>query len=171
MTRSRAKLPSEDTATFLARQTQQTLVAVLLELAREHEPVQARLDRLQLADQPDKLAAGFRKALAAWKHSTTFHGYSEAGEYGQTLEAWLEQVARELTPKAPSAALALFEGFIEADAVWFERSDDSRGRRWRGGARGLPALAACRRVLQDANQCLAWPFACALSGRPVRRAQ
>lgn len=150
-----AKPPSEDTATFLARQTHQTLVAVLLELAREHEPVQARLDRLKLADQPDKLAVGFRKTLAAWKRSTRFHSYREAGEFGRTLEAWLEQVASELAPKDPPAALALFQDFIEADAVWFERADDS------GGAVGDAVRLACRHWLRAAAVCetpaSAWP--------------
>ena len=55
-----AKPPAEDPADFLARQPKEALVALLLELARDHEAVQARLGRMQLADQPDKLAAGFK---------------------------------------------------------------------------------------------------------------
>lgn len=46
--------PLEDTTSFLARQPRDVLVAVLLELARDHEAVQARPDRLvelYLADQ------------------------------------------------------------------------------------------------------------------------
>lgn len=35
------------------------------------------------------------------------------------------QVARELLPKQPSAALSLFETFNEADAIWFDHADDS----------------------------------------------
>ena len=102
-------------------------MAVLLELAQDHEAVQARLARMQLADQPDKLAAGFRRTLAAWKRSRKLYGYREAGEFGHTLEGWLDQVERELCPKDPPAALALFQSFIEADASWFERADDSDG--------------------------------------------
>jgi hypothetical protein len=44
------------------------------------------------------------------------------------LEAWLDQIARELMPKAPPTALALFQAFIEADAVFFECADDSDAR-------------------------------------------
>src|SRR3989442_12735200 len=101
--------------------------AVLLELADEQEAVQQRLARLQLVDRPDKLAAAFKKALAAWQRSSKFYGYREAREFGHELQAWLDQVARELAPKDPPAAVPLFEGFIEADASWFERADDSDG--------------------------------------------
>ena len=90
--------------------------AVLLELADEQEAVQQRLARLQLVDRPDKLAAAFKKALAAWQRSSKFYGYREAREFGHELQTWLDQVARELAPKDPPAAVTLFEGFIEADA-------------------------------------------------------
>ena len=67
-----AKPPAEDLPTFLARQAHGDLVAVLMELAQDHEAVLARLARMQLADQPDKLASGFKKTLAAWKRSSKF---------------------------------------------------------------------------------------------------
>ena len=70
----------------------------------------ARLARMQLVDRPDKLAAGFRKTLTAWRRSTKFHTYREAGQFGRTLESWLDQVARELLPKDPAAALAQAQG-------------------------------------------------------------
>jgi hypothetical protein len=57
--------PTDDLESFLKRQDPLTLVSVLIELANDHEAVQARLARLQLADRPDKLAAGFRKTLSA----------------------------------------------------------------------------------------------------------
>ena len=98
---------------------------VLIELANDHEAVQARLTRLQLADRPDELASGFRKTLTAWRRSSRYFSYREAGEFGRTLEAWLGQVERELLPKDPAAALALFESFIEADGTFFERADNS----------------------------------------------
>jgi len=142
-----AKPRAEHTASFLARQPQEVLVSVLLELARDHEAVQARLDRLQLADQPGKLAAGFKKTLAAWKRSSKFYGYREAGEFGRTLEAWLDQVAQELVPRDPPAALALFQAFIEADAAWFERADDS------DGAVGDAVRKACQHWLHTAARC------------------
>jgi hypothetical protein len=103
------KAAPETLDVFLQRQEQSTLCAVLLELAEAHKEVKARLTRLQLADRPDKLAAGFKKTLAAWRRSTAYHGYSEARAYGAMFESWLDQVARELAPKDPPAAVALFE--------------------------------------------------------------
>ena len=94
--------PAEDLETFLKRQDPSTLVSVLIDLANDHEAVQERLARLQMADHPDKLAAGFRKTLTAWRRSSKFFTYREAGEFGRTLEAWLEQVARELLPRDPA---------------------------------------------------------------------
>jgi uncharacterized Zn finger protein len=166
-----AKPPAEDPADFLARQPKEALVALLLELARDHEAVQARLGRMQLADQPDKLAAGFKKTLAAWKRSSKFYGYREAGEFGRDLEGWLEQVERELCPKDPPAALALFQAFIEADASWFERADDS------DGVIGDAVRSACQHWLRAAARCETppglWPrpLARALPGRSVRRSR
>ena len=138
---------TDDIETFLKHQDPATLADVLIELANEHEAVRARLARLQLADRPDKLAAGFRKTLTAWRRSSKFHSYREAGEFGRTLEAWLGQVERELLPMDPAAALALFESFIEADAAFFERADDS------GGCIGDAVRAACRHWLQAAARC------------------
>jgi hypothetical protein len=56
-------------------------------------------------------------------------------------------VARELLPRDPSAALALFEAFNEADAAWFDRADDS------DGMIGDAVRAACRHWLQAAARC------------------
>jgi hypothetical protein len=139
--------PADDLETFLKRQDPSTLVGVLVELANDHKVVQARLARLQLADRPGKLEASFRKTLTAWRRSSKFFSYQEAGEFGRTLEAWLEQVDRELLPKDPAAALALFESFIEADSAFFERIDDS------GGHIGDAVRAACRYWLQAAARC------------------
>jgi len=153
-----APMPKASTETleaFLQRQVSSTLCAVLLELAEAHEAVQQRLVRLQLADRPDKLAAGFKKTLSAWRRSTKFHGYRESREYGLMLEGWLGQVAHELAPKDPPAAVALFESFIESDRTWFEHADDS------DGAIGDVVRAACRCWLQAAALCEspvdAWP--------------
>ena len=142
-----AKPPNEDLETFLRRQDAGDLLAVLLELAQDHEAVQARLARMQLADRPDKLAAGFKKTLSGWRRSTRFYGYREAGEFGRMLDGWLDQVARELLPKEPPAAVSLFEAFIETDAAWFDRADDS------DGVIGDSVRAACRHWLQAAARC------------------
>lgn len=72
-----AKPLNEDLETFLRRQDAEHLIDVLLELANDHEAVQARLARMQLADRPDKLAAGFKKTLSGWKRSTKFFGYRQ----------------------------------------------------------------------------------------------
>lgn len=141
------RLPPEDLPTFLQRQDVSTLVAVLLELAQDQEAVKARLTRLQLADWPDKLLAEFRKTLNGWRRSKRFVAGGEAREFGRALEAWLEQIARELMPKAPPAALELFQAFIEADAVFFERADDS------DGAVGDAVRSACRYWLEAASRC------------------
>ncbi len=149
------KSPDEDLEAFLRRQEAGDLVAVLLELAKDHEAVQQRLARMQLADRPDKLATGFKKTLSGWRRSTKFHGYREAGAFARMLNAWLEQVAGELMPKDPAAALSLFEAFIEADQTWFERADDS------DGVIGDAVRVACRHWLQAAARCEAtrdaWP--------------
>ena len=142
-----AKLATEELATFLARQEPGVLVAVLLELAEQHDAVSDRLARLQLADRPDKLAAGFRKTLSAWRRSKKFHAYRESRAFGQALESWLTQIERELLPKDPAAALALFESFIESDASWFERADDS------DGYIGDAVRSACVHWLKAARLC------------------
>jgi hypothetical protein len=64
---------------------------------------------MQLAERPDKLAAGLKKTLSGWRRSTKFYGFREASEFGRMLEGWLHQVARELLPKDPPAALSLVE--------------------------------------------------------------
>ncbi len=120
---------------------------MLLELAGSHDAVRERLTRLQLADRPDKLAAGFRKTLNGWRRSKRFLVGRDAREFELELEAWLDQVARELGPKSPPAALELFQAFIESDDRFFERADDS------GGSFGDAVRAACRHWLQAAAAC------------------
>lgn len=65
---------------------------------------------MALSDQPKALASAFRKTLAGWKRATRFIGYAEARQFGRALDAWLEQVERELI-----LALDLVEAFIRAD--------------------------------------------------------
>jgi hypothetical protein len=149
------KASTEPLEAFLQRQPASDLAAVLLELAAEHEAVQQRLARMQLADRPDQLAANFKKTLAAWRRSTKFYGYRESREFGRMLEGWLDQVERELVDKDPAAAVALFENFIESDSSWFEHADDS------DGCIGDAVRAACRHWLKAAAMCetpaSAWP--------------
>lgn len=137
----------DDLESFLRRQDPGVLVDLLLELASNHDAVQARLARMQRADQPDVLVASFRKTLATWQRSTKYQGFAESGDFGRRLNQWLEQVANELQPRDPAAALALFEAFIQADATWFEHADDS------DGDIGDAVRAACRHWLQAAARC------------------
>jgi hypothetical protein len=141
------KAPAETLAEFLTRQDKTALVHVLIELSEADDAVRKRLARLQLADQPDKLAAAFKRTLAGWRRSRKFRSYGEARAYGQALRQWLDQIARELMPSHPPAALGLFEQFIESDAHWFENADDS------DGSIGSAVRAACVLWLQAAARC------------------
>lgn len=102
---------------------------------------------MQMTDQPAKLAADFKKTLSGWRRSTRHYGYREAGAFGRRLEQWQDQVARELLPRDPSAALASFEAFITADRYWFDSADDS------DGAIGDAMRSACTHWLQAAARC------------------
>jgi hypothetical protein len=104
-----------------------TLAAVLLELAADNEPVRQRLQRLRLAAQPRKLTAAFRATLSGWRRSTRFIDYRGSHAFAREIEAWLEQVDRELTPADPALALELVETLIRSDEALFERADDSDG--------------------------------------------
>ncbi len=143
--------PVDELEVFLLAQDVPTLAAALLELSREHDAVRKRLDRLQLADRPSRLAASFRKSLNAWRRSTRFVPYAEAGAFGRELEQWLAQIGRELLPKDPAAALELAEAFIQSDGSFFERADDS------GGAIGSALRAGCLLWLKAAARCEAPP--------------
>ena len=144
-----------DLEAFVHRLDSSTLASVLLDLAQENEAVRQRLVRLRLANQPDRLAAAFKKTLAGWRRASRFFGYAEAREFGQSLEAWLGQIEHELMPKHPAAALELAEAFIESDAKFFERADDS------DGCIGDAVRAGCRLWLRAAASCEApaneWP--------------
>ena len=149
------KTSADALASFIRLQDADTLASVLIELAANHTAVNDRLVRLQLSNQPKALAQGFRKTLTAWKRSTKYLGYSQAGEFGRDLETWLGQIERELMPQDPAAALALAEAFIEADDVFFNSADDSNG------AVGDAVRAGCLLWLKAASRCespaTAWP--------------
>lgn len=149
------KPATETLEAFVRREDAATLADVLLELAGEHDAVRKRLERLALAGQPKALTSAFRKTLAGWKRGRRFLGRGEARAFGHELQAWREQVERELLPHDPMAALDLVEAFIGIDTALFERADDS------DGAVGDAIRAACRLWLCCAARCEApaddWP--------------
>jgi hypothetical protein len=59
-----ATTPTGHLEAFLRRQDSGDLVAVLLELAKNYEAVQAPLAGMQLADRPNKLTTGFKKTMS-----------------------------------------------------------------------------------------------------------
>jgi hypothetical protein len=136
-----------DIESFVRRMDPAQTAELLLELCNEHEAVRKRLLRLMLADNPKRLAAGFRKSLMAWRRARTFFGFREAREFGLELEGWVSQVERELLPRDPAAALELAEAFIESDASFFNRADDS------SGVIGDAIRAGCRLWLKAAASC------------------
>jgi len=138
---------AETIAALVESLDERTLKQLLVELAGEHEAVRARLERLRLAAQPRRLAAVFRATLSGWRRSRRFIEYRESHAFGAELESWLHQVERELVPRDPALALALFEALIESDARFFERADDSDG--WIADA----IRAACRLWLATAARC------------------
>lgn len=145
----------EDLGAFIRRQSADTLASLLLELATYHPEVQQRLERMQLADKPDRLAANFRRTLTAWRRQTRFLDYRASIDWASEVEAWLSQIERELLPRDPMAAVALAEALIACDESVFNRADDSSGRI------GDAMRAACRLWLEAAARCEspadAWP--------------
>ena len=82
-----SKTSRDNLASFIGQLDTATLTTVLIELAADHPAVRERLVRLQLANQPKALATVFRQKLAAWKRSTQYVDYSQAGEFGRELQA------------------------------------------------------------------------------------
>ena len=111
----------------LRGQPREQLVALLAELAATNSAVGVRLARHALAADPARLATEFRTRLQTWKRSRRFLGRSAAGAFGRALEAWLDEIERELLPLDPARALALAEAFLRADERFFEQADDSDG--------------------------------------------
>jgi hypothetical protein len=127
----------EEMASFLAKQDAPTLAQVLLELAEDYAPVYERLERLRLRDDPVALSARFHQQLQRWKSDDRFVAYNDAA-FGRELDVWIAQVQREVLPRFPDEAMAMFAAFVELDRVVFERVDDDGG--YVGGAFEL----ACR---------------------------
>ena len=142
-----SKTSPDTLASFIRQQGADTLASILIEMAEDHGAVHERLVRLQLSRQPKALAAAFRKKLSAWKRSSKYIAYSDVGDFGRELEAWLGQIERELMPQDPAEALALAEAFIQADEVFFNLADDS------GGVIGDAMRTGCLLWLRAASHC------------------
>jgi hypothetical protein len=139
---------------------------------RAHEAVLARLARMQLADQPDKLASRLQEdpvRLEALQQVLRLPGGRRVRPHAGRLAAtrWSESSApRTLRPRWPC-----FQAFIESDAAWFERADDS------DGVIGDAVRSACQHWLRAAARCETPARRVArsalardlYSGRPVRR--
>lgn len=137
----------DDLGAFLHSLKADTLASVLLELAQDYDVVAKRLARLRHADQPELVAAEFQRILERWRRDDKYLKFPESSHFGTELEIWLEQVERELTAIDPGAVLGLSEAFIEADADFFERVDDSYGDI------GRAMEAACGLWLRAAARC------------------
>jgi hypothetical protein len=135
----------EEMASFLAKQDAPTLAQVLLELAEDFAPVYERLERLQLQDDPAALSARFNQQLQRWKNNDRYVACQDAAAFGRELDVWVAQVQREVLPRFPDEAMAMFTEFLELDRVVFEGVDDDGG--YVGGAFDL----ACRLWLTAAD--------------------
>ena len=138
----------------LKRLNKGSLITLLLELATNDGTVRSRLERVEPTDQPDrpakgssKLVGGLRKILSGWRRSQQYYDYRSAPGFIGMLEDWLEQVAAEVLPTDPAAAVELFEEFIEADGKWMESADDSDGEV------GEVMRGACQHWLNAAARC------------------
>ena len=120
---------------------QEELAALLAELASTHPEVEQRLARHALAADPARPAAEFRKRLRSWKRPKQFFWRSAASACGRALEAWLDEIERELLPLEAARAHALADEFICSDARFFKQADDSEG------AIGDAIRAGCRFLL------------------------
>jgi len=122
----------KEIARFLATQDAQMLAQALLELAQDYAPVYQHLERWRLRDDPAALTAKFNQQLQRWENDDRPVRYQNAGAFGRELDVWVAQVEREVLPRFPVEAMALFAAFIALDRVVFERVDDDGG--YVGGA-------------------------------------
>jgi hypothetical protein len=124
---------------------QAELATLLAELAATHPEVEERLARHALVGDPARLAAEFRQRLQSWKRSTRFVGRGGAAGFGRELEAWLDEIGRELLPLDPARAHMLADAFVRSDGCFFEQADDS------DGAIGDAVRAGCQLWLRAAK--------------------
>lgn len=137
--------PPQEHLDLLRELPQEALVSLLAELAAAHPEVARRLTQHALAHDPARLAAVFRARLQGRKDNQHFLHRSVATHFGRDLEAWLEQVERELLPLDPVRAHDLAEALLANDACFFEQADDS------DGAIGDAIRAGCRLWLRAAK--------------------
>ena len=126
-------------------QRKEDLAALVAELAVAHPNEADRLSRHALTADPARLAAEFRRRLQNWKRPGHFLSRSAASGFGRELEAWLDEIERELLPLDPVRAHTLAEAFLRNDERFFEQADDS------DGAIGDAIRAACQLWLRAAK--------------------
>ena len=129
----------------LSEQPKEVLAALLTEIAATHPDVSARLARHTIATDPVRLAATFRKRLQNWMRPGRFLWRSDSASFGAELEAWIDEIDRELLPLDPVQAHKLAETFLTSDGQFFEQADDS------DGAVGDAIRAGCRLWLHTAK--------------------
>ncbi len=132
-------------AAALRQVPKETLADLLAELAQSHPEASERLERHALSHDPAGLANVFRTRLEGWKHPKRFRGRGAAADFGRELQAWLDEIERELLPLDAAQALQLVEAFLGNDAEFFEQADDS------DAAIGDAIRAACRLWLRAAK--------------------
>ncbi len=130
--------PQTRLATALRRVPKETLADLLAELAQSYPEVSERLERYALSHDLARLANVFRARLEDWKHPKRFRGRGAAADFGRELQAWLDEIERELLPLDAAQALQLAEAFLGNDAAFFKQADDS------DAAIGDAIRAACR---------------------------
>lgn len=113
----------EELARFLATQDAQTLAQALLDLAEDHSPVAAFLERMRLRGDAAALTASFTERLQHWASDHCYIRLDEASAFGHELDVWVAEVQREVLPRFPAEAMGLLAAFLELDSL-FERVDD-----------------------------------------------
>ena len=76
--------------------------------------------------------------MQKWETNDRFVRHQDAAAFGRELDVWVAQVQREVLPRFPREAMALFAAFLDLDRVVFERVDDD------GGYVGEAFELACR---------------------------
>lgn len=110
-------------AGFLATQDAQTLAQALLDLAEDHAPVAAFLERMPLRGDAAALTAAFTERLQHWATDHRYIRLDEASGFGHGLDVWVAEVQREVLPRFPAEAMGLLAAFLELDNL-FERVGD-----------------------------------------------
>ncbi len=172
-----AKFPAENLEVFLKGQDPSTLVAVLVELAGDHQAVQQRLARMQLADRPERLAAGFRKTLSAWRRSTKFYDYHNC--FRRTLPPRWRFSRPSSRPalrgtSAPTIPTVASETRSVLRAAIGCKQRPAAGPRPANGRSGSPTWLAPTNTARERNccavpTCCSTSLSCAGSSRDLRR--